>query len=117
MDDALQRDRASVHFGLIEGKNCMNENPLNPVPESGPAVMETMAGNIALTPAAQQYLNQTGPWIRFFSILMFVVSGFMMLAGVLLVLMGFMGKLASPGPLQGAGPMSGGMGMVFLGPV
>ena len=78
----------------------MNENPLAPVPDSSPAVMETMAENIVLTPTAQQYLNQTGPWIRFFSILMFVVSGFMMLAGVFMVLMGFMGKFASPGSLR-----------------
>jgi len=95
----------------------MDDSSLTPVPDAIPAAMEPVTENVLLTATAQQHLCQTGPWIRFFSILMFVASGFVMLVGILMVLMGFFGRLASSGALQGVGPMPGGIGIVFLGPV
>ena len=39
-----------------------------------------------ITSAMVEYLKQTKPWVRFISILMFVGTGFLLLAGILFVL-------------------------------
>ena len=83
----------------------MDDNSHTPVPDAIPAAMEPVTENVLLTAAARQHLCQTGPWLRFFSILMLIASGFVMLVGILMVLMGLFGKFAAPGPLQGADPV------------
>ncbi len=95
----------------------MNDDFPTAVPDAIPAAVEPVPENVILTATARQHLCQTGPWIRFFSILMLIGSGFVMLIGILMVLMGFFGGFASQGPLPGVGPMPGGMGIVFMGPV
>ena len=94
----------------------MNEDPSTPVPEAESDPVEQGSGSIILTPGAQNYLNATGPWIRFFSILMFVGAGFMMLACVMMVLLGFVGGISTPGGPVGSWLIPGGMGIVFIGP-
>ena len=95
----------------------MSEDPSAPVPEAGLAAAERVSAGIPLTPGAQNLLNGTGSWMRFFSILMFVAAGFMMLAGVMMVLLGFVGGISSPGGPIGSRLLPGGMGIVFVGPM
>jgi hypothetical protein len=47
--------------------------------------------DVFLTTVAQQYLNQTRPWARFISILLFISSGLMFLGGLAMFLIGLMG--------------------------
>jgi hypothetical protein len=69
----------------------------------------------ALTPLAQQYLNQTRPWVRFMSIVIFVMSGLMVLMGLVMLLIGIFGGLAASNT-GGLGPLGSaiGMGMMAL---
>jgi hypothetical protein len=72
----------------------MNEQPTDHVPirESG---VDTPGGMVVLTPLAQHYLDQTRPWVRFVSVLTFVVAGFMALAGVIMLLVALFGGFAA----------------------
>jgi hypothetical protein len=71
-------------------ENAMDEN-LQDVTSGTNAA----APDICLTSVAQQYLNQTRPWARFMSIVMFVFAGLMVLAGLAMFLAGLAGGLAS----------------------
>ncbi len=64
----------------------MNENP-DAVPETGSDNTGFVPADLPLTAAAQQFLYQTGPWIRFISIMIFIGSGFMALLGLAMILM------------------------------
>jgi hypothetical protein len=111
----------------------MNEDSPIPAPDSGPADQAPVqapppiasdAPPIASTPEvlpvnltadAQHYLSQTGPWVRFLSIMLFVGAAFMILAGISMVLMGLVGLDSSTSPF-GSGSMPSGMAFL-LGPV
>jgi hypothetical protein len=58
----------------------MNENPETPGTDR-PA-------DICLTDAAQRFLSQTKPWTRFMSIMAFIGSAFMIIAGFAVALLG-----------------------------
>ena len=92
----------------------MAENPPTSISESGSAVLGPIPTDVQLTSAAQQHLNQTGPWVRFMSILMFIGSGFMILAGVFIMLLGLVGMSSRFGPM-GTGALPSGVG-ILLGP-
>jgi hypothetical protein len=94
----------------------MNEDPTVSVPESGSMGTKSIPEAIVLTAAARQYLTQTGPWIRFFSILLFVLSGLMFLAGVGMILLGIVSIYATGGFI-GAGFRRSGAVAVILGPI
>ncbi|MBN1569344.1 MAG: hypothetical protein JXA73_15970 [Acidobacteria bacterium] len=94
----------------------MDENPLFAAPESVPVSSEPLPVDVALTAAAQQYLSQTGPWIRFLAILLFIFSGLTLLIGMVLILMGFAGIL-SPGSSVGGKMLPSGLGVALLGPI
>jgi hypothetical protein len=94
----------------------MNENPTDAMPQPEAVVLEPVPAGIPLTSDAQQYLNQTGPWVRFMSILLFIGSGLMLLASASLVMLGLTGMSAFGGPF-GAGSRAGGVSLVLLGPM
>ena len=72
----------------------MSDQPTNQVPvvESG---VEATAGMVGLTPRAQQYLDETRPWVQFISIWTFVMAGFMVLGGLGLLAASVLGGLAA----------------------
>ena len=65
---------------------------LPPVMEFSVAPTGSMAG---LTPRAQQYLDQTRPWVRFISILTFVWAGLMLVVGGGMLVISVFGGLAA----------------------
>jgi hypothetical protein len=66
---------------------------------------------VCLTPAGQQYLGQTRPWLRFMSIVAFAMAGLMVIVGVVMLLVGVFGGLASRNAGI-AGPMNGLFGLL-----
>jgi len=52
--------------------------------------------DVCLTSTAQQYLNQTRPWVWFMSIILFISSGLMFLGGLVMFLVGLMGSGGMP---------------------
>jgi len=65
----------------------MNENPDAPAP----------VPDIPLTPTAKQQLDQTRPWVKFMSIMIFVTSAFMVVMAILMVTVGLGPRFAPPG--------------------
>jgi hypothetical protein len=62
-------------------ENAMNENPETPGTDSPAAIY--------LTDTALRFLKQTKPWTRFMSIMIFISSAFMVLAGLAVSILGF----------------------------
>jgi hypothetical protein len=75
----------------------MNENPINTVQDSGPGDAVIAEADITLTSMAQRYLNQTRPWVRFLSIMMFIGVVIMILSGVVMLAWGVVGQLSPIG--------------------
>jgi hypothetical protein len=75
----------------------MSEQPTDqgPVVESSVGAPGTIGSVSSLTPRAQQYLEETRPWVRFISTVIFVGAGFMVLMGVGLVAFSVFGGLAA----------------------
>lgn len=72
----------------------MSEQPTDQAPAmelSGP----TTGGMAGITPIAQQYLDQTRPWVRFMSIMHFVGAGFMLLVGIAMLGFSVIGGVAA----------------------
>jgi hypothetical protein len=99
--------------GLADQATIPTTPPLTPEPPPISSTPEVLPVN--LTANAQRYLSQTGPWVRFISIMLFIGAAFMILAGVALVLMGLAGLDSSTSPF-GSGSMPGGMAFL-LGPI
>jgi uncharacterized membrane protein YjgN (DUF898 family) len=73
----------------------MSEYPAEPPFGTGPGTGATGGAKVVtLTPLAQQYLDQTRPWVRFLSIVTFVSAGLMALV---MLLVGMVGGLAGGG--------------------
>ncbi len=98
----------------------MSEEPTDHVPETelGIGATEDGAVMVGLTPLAQQYLEQTRPWVRFISIMTFVMAGLMLLLGVVMVSLAVFGGLVAGdrGALGVLGSAIGGgvMALVYL---
>jgi hypothetical protein len=94
------------------GKTPMGDYPMEPVPGlqsgAGPAGSDT---TIVLTQLAQQYLDQTRPWVRFMSILVFVGAAMMAVAGLVMMALIMVGGL---GVARGTSPF-GAIGGVVVG--
>ena len=90
----------------------MSEYPTDHVPGTESSSGATGGGPVmaGLTPLAQQYLDETRPWVRFMSIVIFVMSGLMALMGLVMVLVGIFGGLAA-GNTGGLGPLGSAIGM------
>ena len=87
----------------------MDENSLS---DSGSG---TVSEKIYLTSTAQQFLNQTRPWLRFFSVMTFIAAGVMAIAGIAMIVMGIgTGIPGIPSGAQGSRVL-GAMGNVAAG--
>jgi hypothetical protein len=75
----------------------MGEYPTDAAPVAVSVVGATdgSAVVVGLTPLAHQYLDQTRPWVRFMSIVVFVISGLMVLMGIALLLVSLLGGFAT----------------------
>jgi hypothetical protein len=51
----------------------------------------------SLTPLAQQYLDQTRPWVRFMSVMIFASAGLMALVGLVMLLAALLGGVPATG--------------------
>jgi hypothetical protein len=78
----------------------MNENPDAFVP----------AADIPLTSTAKQYLDQTRPWVKFMSIMIFISSAVMIVAAILMVTVGLGPRFIPQG--QGRLGSIGAMGFI-----
>lgn len=86
----------------------MSEQPTSqaPVMEFGVAAA---GGLVGLTPRAQQYLDETRPWVRFIAILTFLVAGLMLMGGLGLLAFSVLGGLAAT-DRAGFGAIGGAIG-------
>jgi len=98
----------------------MSEYPMDHVPGTNADSAATDGGTPAasLTPLAQQYLDQTRPWVRFMAILIFVSVGLMALVGISMLLVAVLGGFRAmgdggPGPLGSAAGF-GVMALVYV---
>ena len=91
----------------------MNETPIGPGSGTDVGGLGTTA--VPLTDQGQQYLEQTRPWVRFMSVMIFIGAGMMVLLGIVLMLAGLAGRFASG--TAGLGPMPGIVAGVIIGMV
>jgi hypothetical protein len=56
---------------------------------------------VPVTPVMVEHLRATKPWVRFISIVMFIMVGFMFLAGVMMMFLSFGMGGAGLGPVMG----------------
>ena len=84
----------------------MTEQPTDPAPVVEPGVQPAVA-MVGLTPVAQQYLDQTRPWVRFMSVFSFLTAGFMFVAGLGLLAISVVGGVAGldRGGMGALGPL------------
>ena len=83
----------------------MDENSMDSVPENTmndeevkPADFGTeQPEDILLTADGQKFLNQTRPWVRFMSIMIFIGAAFTLLGGLMIILVGLTGNLFGAG--------------------
>lgn len=75
----------------------MSDHPADHVPGTDVRGAATDGGAVlaSLTPLAQQYLDQTRPWVRFMSVVTFVSAGLMVLTGLVMLLISVFGGLAA----------------------
>jgi hypothetical protein len=74
-------------FESDQKEMAMNENP-EAFPGTGSGNAGFVPADIPLSSTAQQFLNQTKPWVRFMSVMIFISSAFMALAGIALIMLG-----------------------------
>jgi len=94
----------------------MEENSADPISNGMVDVETETPADVLLTADGQRFLNQTRPWVRFMSIIVFIGAAFMVLGGVMLFLVGITGSLANTGN-NAFGPMPGGgfgVGLLYL---
>jgi hypothetical protein len=98
----------------------MSAHPADHVPgtDSSSAAVEGGTPTASLTPRAQEYLDQTRPWVRFMSIMIFASAGLMALAGMAMLLVAVLGGFRAvgdggPGPLGSAAGFAG-MALVYI---
>lgn len=89
----------------------MNDHPADHVPGTNTRVVATAGGAVraSLTPLAQQYLDQTRPWVRFMSVITFVSAGLMVVVGLAMLVISVFGGLAA-GNGEGAGVLGTAIG-------
>ncbi len=71
----------------------MEENRFDSAPEEAIDLPEEKSQDVILTEKGRKYLGQTGPWVRFLSILFFISIGFMVLGGLAILIVGMTGSL------------------------
>ncbi len=90
----------------------MGEHPTDRVAgaESGIGTTDGGAVVVGLTSLAHQYLDQTRPWVRFMSVMIFVVAGLMVLMGIAMLVVSMLGGFAA----RDTGP-AGALGSAIVG--
>ena len=71
----------------------MEENTLDSAREDTIEIPAAKPEDVVLSEKGRKYLSQTGPWVRFLSVLFFLSIGFMILGGLAIVLVGMTGSL------------------------
>jgi len=90
----------------------MNENP-DAVPETGMVNAGLVPTDISFSSTAQNFLNQTKPWIRFMSVMIFISAALMAVVGIGLMLMSI-GTGMMPAASGRFGAVAPGIGTGFL---
>jgi flagellar basal body-associated protein FliL len=83
----------------------MDENFTDPKSEDAAAAEEAETESneaaeregVLLTADGQKFLNQTRPWVRFLSIMVFIVTAFMVIGAFMMFLVGITGNLFGSG--------------------
>ncbi|MBN2242226.1 MAG: hypothetical protein JW793_06010 [Acidobacteria bacterium] len=86
----------------------MDENPIEPIITDRMDVQTTEPESVLLTPDGRKFLDQTKPWARFLSIMVFIGAGFTFLGGLTVLIATMAGALFNAGsetswPLPGGG--------------
>jgi hypothetical protein len=94
----------------------MNEYPADHEPETDAnrATAEGRASGASLTPLAQQYLDQTRPWVRFMSVATFAGAGLTMVMGLVMLAISMFGAAAGSSEAPGALASAVGGGLLAL---
>lgn len=71
----------------------MDENPMDQASEYAAGVETAEAEDVLLTDKGYKFLNQTRPWARFMSIMVFIGAAFMMLGAATMFVLGLTGNL------------------------
>ena len=82
--------------------------PVESVNVVGPAAISYQSSggeSLPVTSLTVDFLRQTKPWVRLFSVLMFIGAGLMLLGGVIAMLFGMVGGMRGGGPLGMVGVM------------
>ena len=76
----------------------------------------TRAGEVFLTANGKKFLNQTRPWVRFLSIMVFIGAAFTLLGGLTVMLVGITGSLIGVGNETFSQLPGGGftLGLIYL---
>jgi len=72
-------------------------NTINVESEESEEVEPSEPLDILLTEKGQKFLNQTRPWVRFLSIMVFIGAGFMVIGGLAMLLLSMTGSLVGAG--------------------
>ena len=83
----------------------MDENSMDSVPDNTPGGEEIkprdtgaeQPEDVFLTADGQKFLNQTRPWVRFLSIMVFIGAAFTLLGGLMVILVGLTGNFFGAG--------------------
>jgi hypothetical protein len=74
-----------------------DQPPESPAGFQSSGVSADATTTTVLSPQAQEYLNQTRPWVRFISIMVFVGAAFMALAALVMIALTMAGAMAARG--------------------
>ena len=72
----------------------MDENPMEPEITERADVKEMEPAGVHLTSDGQKFLNQTRPWVRFMSVMVYIGAAIALLVGLMSFLMELTGSLA-----------------------
>lgn len=89
----------------------MNENPIEPEITQRMDLEDIRPEEILLTPDGQKFLNQTRPWARFLSIMVFIGAAFTLLGALTVMLVTMTGSLFDAG--IGAFGLAAGEGFII----
>jgi hypothetical protein len=94
----------------------MDENSMDPIPYNTIDVGEAAPADVLLTADGRKFLNQTRPWVRFMSIMVFIGAGFAALCGLSMFLLEATGDMVATKNEAFLGVPGGGflLGLLYL---
>ena len=81
---------------ILPGGDKMEDNTPDSLREDAVEIPAAKSEDVVLSEKGRKYLSQTGPWVRFLSILFFISIGFMVLGGLAILIVGMTGSLLGP---------------------